>query len=598
MRNDNGGNMRSKQLNTLSVILILLLILTGAYAIYMKGFAPNKTVVEPFDTEGMHLVIDGDWIKDTLPPSIKEGQILLPFDTIKTHLDPYLWYDEDLQKVTITTRDRVVRMKTGSLEALINEKPMELKFPAVEEEGSLYLPIDFLGEFYSLSVRYVRENDLVIVDRKATPYKTAWPVDARTVVRRERSIREPIIKKFLGEGEKGLTISQSPENNLLIYADYEDWLKVRTYDGAIGYVKKDEVVLSQYQPSLGETVEETPPPLTSGKINLVWDMTYSKSNIELSNQNTPGIDVISPTWFEIVDREGTIKNRATPEYMEKAHQNGWQVWALFSNAFGDIEGTSMILNNSDKRQEVIRSILAYASLYKLDGINLDFENIYKKDKDAYTQFVREFYPLAKEQGLYVSVDVTVPDGSDTWSKCFDRKALAESVDYVCLMTYDQHWSTSPKAGSTAELQWVEENLLKTLTEVPAQKLLLGIPLYTRLWTSETVDGQTKVASKALNVTTAWKEIDDNEAVVAWNDQLGQYQANYEKDGKTYQMWIEDADAVNMKTSLVHRYNLAGACVWAANFADERVFSIFERNLKQVQSYEEWKNSYSLPENQK
>jgi spore germination protein YaaH len=590
--------MRKKQLTTVSVILILLLIITGVYAVYLKNFAPNKTVVAPFDTEGIHLVIDGDWIQETLPPIIKEGQILLSFDTIKAYLDPYLWYDEALQKVTITTRDRVVRMKTGSLDALINEKPMELKFPAVEEGGALYLPIEFLSEFYDLSLRYAMDHQVVIVDKKGTPYQVAWPVDARTVVRKGMSIREPIIKKFKGEGKKELTVSQSPENSLFIYADYGDWVKVRAYDGSIGFVKKEEIVLSPYQPVFEEPVEEEPPQLTEGKINLVWDMTYSKRNIELFGDATTGIDVISPTWFEIVDREGTIKNRATPDYVEKAHQNGWQVWALFSNAFSDIDGTSMILNNSDKRQEIIRSILAYASLYKLDGINLDFENIYKKDKDAYTQFVREFYPLAKEQGLYVSVDVTVPDGSDTWSKCYDRRALAESVDYICLMTYDQHWASSPKAGSTAELQWVEDNLNKTLAEVPAEKLLLGIPLYTRLWTVEVVDGKTKVSSKALNITSAWKEIDENEAVVAWNDSLGQYHANYEKDGKTYQMWIEDADAVNMKSSLVHRYNLAGTCVWAANFADERVFNILDRNLKQVQSYEEWRTYYSAPEIQK
>jgi hypothetical protein len=75
---------------------------------------------------------------------------------------------------------------------------------------------------------------------------------------------------------------------------------------------------------------------------------------------------------------------------------------------------------------------------------------------------------------------------------------------------------------------------------------------------------------------------------------GQYQAEFEKDGKTYQMWIEDKDAVNMKTSLVHKYDLAGACVWASNFANEEVFEIFERNMKQISSYEEWKESFSSP----
>ncbi|MCX7772734.1 MAG: glycosyl hydrolase family 18 protein, partial [Clostridia bacterium] len=287
-------------------------------------------------------------------------------------------------------------------------------------------------------------------------------------------------------------------------------------------------------------------------------------------------------------------NRAKPEYVDYAHKNGWQVWALFSNDFSDLDGTSQLLNNTDKRQEVIRAILAYTALYKIDGINLDFENIYKKDKEAYTQFVRELYPLLKEQGLFLSVDVTVPNGSDNWSKCFDRKALAESADYLCLMAYDQHWSSSPTAGSTAELQWVEKNLSDTLAEVPSKKLLLGVPLYTRLWVEESLNGATKVSSKTLNMTSAQKEVEDNNATVAWSDTNGQYQASYQKDGKTYRLWLEDAEAVNMKTSLVHKYNLGGACVWAANFADEKVFSIFKRNLKEVSHYEEWKSLYGTP----
>lgn len=590
--------MRSKRLYILSLALLFTLAATGCLLIYLAYTAPNNNVVPPFDAPGVRLVVGGNLINTNRPPIIRDGQVLLSFDDIKANIDPYIWFDEALQKITVTTKDRVIRMKTGSLEALVNEKPMELKFPAVEENGSLYLPIDFLRDFYKITVRYEPDNDVVIVDFKNQTAETAYPNDARTVVRRGMSIKEPIVKKFTGYGEKNLIVAKTIENSLLIFEDHDEWYKVRANDGTLGYVKKEEVTLSGPNAVVEEPEEEEPPLLTQGKINLVWDMTYSKHNIELNTDTTPGIDVISPTWFEIVDREGTIKNRAEPSYMEYAHSNGWQVWALFSNDFDDIEGTSLILNNSDKRQEIIRNILAYAALYKLDGINLDFENIYKRDRDAYTQFVREFYPLAKEQGLFVSVDVSVPDGSDNWSKCYDRKALAESVDYVCLMSYDQHWASSPKAGSTAELTWVEENINKTLREVPPEKLLLGIPLYTRLWTTVTEDGQVRLQSKALNITSAWKEIEDNEAVVAWNETSGQYQANFEKDGVIHQLWIEDADSVNMKSSLIHKYDLAGACVWAANFADEKVFNVLDRNLKKVADYNEWSMYYSLPSENK
>jgi spore germination protein YaaH len=585
--------MKEKRLSTIAGALVLTLIAAGVLAVYLVRTAPNKKIVEPFDIQGTRLVIDGELITKYPSPYLANDQVYLPFKTIKDYFDKYIWYDEALKMVTVTTRDRVIRMRTGSLDALINDNPMELAFPVVERNGTVYLPINFLREFYGITVSYAESNDVVIIDYNNKVYRTAWPLNARTFVRKGPSIHEPIVKKFEGHGDKGLDIYRTFETSLVVFDESEEWYRVRANDGTLGYVRKDEVEISGTQYVIEEKEGTDPPVLTEGKINLIWEMTYSKSNIKLGEE-TPGIDVISPTWFEIIDRAGTIKNRATPEYVENAHKNGWQVWALFSNNFNDIEGTSIILNNSDMRQEIIRNILAYAALYKLDGINIDFENMYKTDKDAYTQFVREFYPLAKEQGLYVSVDVSVPDGSDTWSKCFDRKALAESVDYVCLMTYDQHWSTSPKAGSTAELIWVEENLQKTLKEVPANKLLLGIPLYTRLWTVDSGSPGSKPSSVVLNVEGAWKNADENEAAVVWNDISGQYQATYEKDGKAYHMWIEDQNSVNTKTSLVHKYNLAGACVWAANFADKNVFRIFERNLKQVSDYEEWKANYSEP----
>lgn len=585
--------MISRKSYILAIFLFSLLVVTGAYVIYKAEFAPNNKVVSPFDTPGTRLVIGESGIVASNPPIFEDGQIFLPFETIKEYIDPYIWFDEALQKVTITTKDRVIRMKTGSLEALVNEKPMDLKFPASDRNGVLYLPIGFLLDLYNLNARYSAVNDVVILDFRDRVYEIAFPVDSRTVVRKGMSIREPIVKKYYPVSEESTEVERNAVNTLFVFDETEEWYRVRAYDGALGYVKKEEVIVTGTHKAIETPDKDDPPVLTDRKINLVWDMTYSKHNIELSKDTTPGIDVISPTWFEIVDRAGTIKNRATPEYLKHAHDNGWQVWALFSNNFGDIEGTSIILNNSDTRQEIIRNILAYASLYNLDGINIDFENMYKKDKDAFTQFVREFYPLAKEQGLIVSVDVTVPDGSDTWSKCFDRKALGESVDFVCLMTYDQHWASSPKAGSTAELVWVEENLQKTLTEVPANKLLLGVPLYTRLWTFNPAEN--KLQSRALNITSAWKTVEESGAVVAWNDISGQYHATFEKDGMSHQLWIEDANAVNMKTSLIHKYNLAGACVWAANFADEDVFRIFERNLKEVRSFEEWQLYYSQPE---
>lgn len=574
--------MRRRLVNLLSIYLVVALCLILGYYFWLKAKEPNSQVVGFFDDiPATRLVIGSEVIVEREPPLIREGRVLLPFGTVKKHIDPYIWWDEAQQKVIVTTKDRVIRMETGKLDALINEEPMELQFPPVEEDGTLYIPMDFLKDFYRVNIRYMPEQDVVIVDHRNSIYRMGEPLSAEAVIRTGMSIKEPIVREY-DEAELG---SQAAE--LIIFEEYESWYRVRTYEGIFGYIPKADVVVRDIIITERDTdSNSTSSPLPAGKINLVWDMTYSKKYMEFSREISPGIDIWSPTWFEIIDREGTIKNRANPEYVEWAHNNGWQVWGLVANAFNDIEGTSIILNSTELRHNVIRQILAYAALYDLDGINLDFENIYLKDKDAYTQFVREISPLLREQGLVVSVAVGVPGGSETWSLSHDRRALGETVDFVCLMTYDQNW---PAPGSSAELQWVEDRLVATLEEVTPDRLLLGIPLYTRLWAEEEVDGKMKTSYlAALTIDGAWKRVEENDATVVWNPSQGQYHATYEKDGRTIKMWIEDADAVNAKTSLVHKYNLAGSCVWAANFANESVWPVFERNLKKISHYEEWK----------
>lgn len=99
-----GSSMRRNSLYILSVVLVSLLIITGVYVIYKAEFAPNTNVVFPFDTPGTRLVIGGEEVISTHPPILSEGQILLPFKSVKEYIDPYIWFDEALQKVIVTTK--------------------------------------------------------------------------------------------------------------------------------------------------------------------------------------------------------------------------------------------------------------------------------------------------------------------------------------------------------------------------------------------------------------------------------------------------------------------------------------------------------------
>lgn len=549
-------------------------------------FLENDNVVPAFEEEGVKLVIEGEMVVSKDSPKIVDNEILLPLDTIKKHIDPHIYWDKELKKVTITTRDRVIRMKTDSLDALVNNKPMTLNIPAVEEGNTVYIPIEFLSEFYGIDISHIERSNVIVIDFKNSIRQIAEPVDSKAVVRKGRSIRYPIIRKF------DLENSSQEENELRVFEEYDKWYKVRTSDGAIGYIEKRFVVVRRML--VVKLPEEEKGPLwkpEEGKISLVWEMMYSKvPDLSLIGE-MKGLDVISPTWFQLANEHGKIINRAVPRYVEWARQNSYKVWALFSNDFNDIKMTEKFLNNTDARDNAIREILAYAALYKLDGINIDFENMYKKDKDAFTQFVREMTPLLREQGLVVSVDVTIPDGSDTWSLCYDRKALGEVVDYVALMTYDQHWGTSPVAGSVSQVSWVEKNIVKVLKEVPREKLLLGLPFYTRLWQEEAgEDGKIKVSNpKVLSMEASRKMVQENNAPVTWDKESGQFYTEFKKDNKTYKIWLEDENSINLKSALVHKYKLAGTAAWRRSDEVPEVWDVLNENLKVVSSYQEWKS---------
>jgi spore germination protein YaaH len=139
-----------------------------------------------------------------------------------------------------------------------------------------------------------------------------------------------------------------------------------------------------------------------------------------------------------------------------------------------------------------------------------------------------------------------------------------------LMTYDQHWSTSPVAGSVAQITWVENNLKKVIELVPKEKLLLGLPFYTRVWKDE--PGK-KLTSSAVSMSTAKKLIKDNNATVKWDEISGQFYSEYKKDGIDYKIWLEDENSINLKSSLVQKYELAGTASWSKG-RETRRFGLF------------------------
>lgn len=311
------------------------------------------------------------------------------------------------------------------------------------------------------------------------------------------------------------------------------------------------------------------------KLSLVWQPLLAES-IDLSRLEThPGLDIVAPSWLEIADADGRLYNKIDGGYLLRAKEKGYGVWALITNQF-DPALTSKVLRSEQARKNVVKQLVVYTSLYGLDGINLDFENIYDTDRDQLSLFVTEIAEALHKLGAKVSIDVTAPANISQWSLCYDRSALGAAVDYLVIMAYDEHWRTSPISGSVASINWVERGVRNTLREVPANKVILGVPFYMREW-EETAGKKTGVRTMTM---------DEAEAVIAahnlepaWLEEQGQYYFSYEKDGKLYRVWQENARSLELKLELVDQYGLAGAAAWRKGFESQEIWETMQRQLK-------------------
>lgn len=529
--------------------------------------------VQPYDGDKNVIVYEGSRKESTY--LLESEQILLPFDFIKENIDPAIFWDEPTRSVIVTTKDKVLRMESGEVVAYLNKKPVDLLVPVKEVDGTRYVPLDPLEKLYPYSFERKTDTGVLVVEKEGYEIQQAKVIaaDEKQAVRTGASHRTPIVAE-LSAGEVVDVLGKK-----------ENWYRILTASGVGGFISEKSIEMTnvrkvqlEHTTSTGQQHDAWKP---DGKINLVWEHVVSKNPDVSKIGALPGVNVVTPTWFEMKDAEGNLLNRADPAYIKWAHKRGYKVWGLVTNGFNP-DWTKSVLSSYDKRDQLIAQLLYYAHLYDLDGINIDFENVYLEEKEELVQFVRELTPYLHQQGLTVSIDVTIKSNAKQWSMFLDRKALAEVVDYVAVMTYDEHWAASPKAGSVASLPWVERGLQGVLEEVPNEKLLLGVPFYTRLWTeAKQADGTVKVSSKAYSMTKAQEWINERKLTPVMDEASGQHYVEYKdpKDGNVYKMWIEDVTSMKKRVEIVNKYDLAGIASWRRGFEVPEIWQAIDETLK-------------------
>ncbi len=222
---------------------------------------------------------------------------------------------------------------------------------------------------------------------------------------------------------------------------------------------------------------------------------------------------------------------------------------------------SEITHNMTAQQTLIDEMLLLMEEKGFAGIDLDFEYILPEDRIPYAEFVANVRAQAAPKGYPVSVALAPKTSANQRGLLYegkDYKLLGAAADSVLLMTYEWGYTYGPPMA-VAPINKVREVVEYAVTEIPTEKIDLGIPNYGYDWTLPFVQGVSK-ARTISNVEAVQLAI-ENDAVIQFDQTAMSPYFRYEKDGVQHEVWFEDVRSMKEKFRLITEYDLRGMGYW-------------------------------------
>jgi spore germination protein len=272
---------------------------------------------------------------------------------------------------------------------------------------------------------------------------------------------------------------------------------------------------------------------------------------------------LSPFSYE-VRGDGTLRNIQETELLRVAENKNvapMMVITNFRNGEFSSELANEIFVNPEVQNTLIDNILRVMDEKNYEALNIDFEYIYQKDRENYNAFLRRVVERLHARGYLVSTAIApkyYKEQKGLLYEAHDYAAHGEIVDFVVIMTYEWGWSGGPPMA-VAPISEVRKVIQYALTEMPSEKIVMGMPLYAYDWTLPFVKGSwAKTISPQAAIQLAARY-----GVSIQYDQAAQspFFRYWDAQGKEHIVWFEDARSVKAKYDLAKELNLRGVSYW-------------------------------------
>lgn len=573
---------RQRTLMLRAILFIILIVCIIGGALFIKFFGPSKERANLDEYYGIEnenqlaIIIDNEIVGTQ--GIMLDGNPYLEYSVVQDYLNSRFYVDMNENILLYTLPEGTVRVNVGSKDYTLQKETQSKDYTILKMEGNTaYIALEFVKEYTNIEFSvHDNPNRVMIMSEWKNTVAT---VKKDTEVRVDTNVKSAILTDISGDSE------------VIIIDEKDSWKEVRTKDGIMGYVKSSCLTDEEVHVTDRDFKEQVYPNISKDyTINMVWHMVTNKdanNNVLEMIADTKGLTTISPTWFMVKDTDGNLKSLASSQYVNYAHQLKLEVWALvkdFDGGIGSREETYELLSHTTSRENLTNQLVAEALRFDLDGINVDFENISKECGEHYLQFLRELSLKCHQNGIVLSVDNPVPS---QYSTQYDLEEQGKVVDYVIIMGYDEHHGDSLESGPVASYDFVKNGIEDALKEVPAEKLINAVPFYTRLWkevlkTVEELEAQEgtdaaeypyTVTSEAYGMSKIYVAIENAGAEIKVDKATNQNYAEWEADGATYKVWLEDEEALEAKLQLMKENNLAGVAAWRLGFESSDIWEL-------------------------
>ena len=563
---------RRRNSNAVMVLVVILLIVVvaavGVLTAAIKRHTPSDTRMDLNTYYGLEKEDDVALVLQNTVSDTKgkwmDGRVYLDYETVSNVLGGRFYWEADSSQMLYTTPKEILAIAPESTSYTVNGENKDEGYKIIRQtDDKIYLALDFIQKYMEITSTVTESPNKAVI-------RYQWGSEKIVKAKNDTVIR------YRGGIKSDILTDVAKGTELTLIEELDNWSQVATSDGFNGYVSKEELTAPEEKKAEydGSYKEEFTSLTRDHKINLAWhQVTSEDANAGLAQtlESIKGINVISPTWFSVTGAEGTISSLASADYVNLAHEKGLEVWGLIDNFNKDVS-TLDTLSNRTSREHLIQKLIEEAVRVGLDGINVDFEALTQEEAPHFIQFIRELSISCRKNNLVLSVDNPVPQ----FTSFYNRKEQGIVADYVIIMGYDEHTDGTEEAGSVASMPFVEEGIQQTLKEVPKNKVINGVPFYTRLWFT---DNAGTVTSEIMGMDQASKIVTEMGMEMYWNKDVSQNYAELSTDNGLYQMWLEDEQSLDAKMQLVQKYELGGVAEWKLGFERADVWNTISQYLQ-------------------